>query len=88
MEEVAHIMLEHRPTKLIVDPLTGLPRRTYSRSKEQEAYGVAAGSLVPYNGLVRLCRSGKTTGEMARHFGVSERLVAFRISVTGLRKAA
>lgn len=89
MEEVAHIMLGHRPTKLVTDPLTGLPKRTYTRSKEQEAYGVAAASLVPFNGLVHLHRTqGRSTSEIARHFCVSEELVTFRINVTGLRKAA
>jgi hypothetical protein len=88
MEEVAHIVLEHRPTKLVPDPITGLPRRTFSRSKEQEAYGVGAASLVPYNGLVILSRLGRSEADIARQFGVSEELVAFRMKVTGARKAA
>lgn len=88
MEEVAHIVLEHRPTKMVPDPATGFPLRTFSRSKEQEAFGVGAAALVPYNGLVIMSRRGGSEADIARQFSVSQELVAFRMKVTGARRAA
>lgn len=84
MEELAHIVLEHKPTRLDPDPLTGLPRRTYSPSKEKEAYGVAAASLLPYNGLYQLSRTGHDKSDIADHFKVSLQLVQYRMNVTRL----
>jgi Zn-dependent peptidase ImmA (M78 family) len=88
MEEVAHIVLEHKPTRLEPCELTGLPKRTYTRSKEKEAYGVAGAALVPFNGLVPLLRNGDTAETIAARYGVSVELANMRINVTGARKVA
>jgi hypothetical protein len=88
MEEVAHIVLEHKPTRIEPCELTGLPRRTYTPSKEKEAYGVAGAALVPFNGLVPLLKAGRSNGEIADIYGVSPELATMRVNVTGARKAA
>jgi hypothetical protein len=84
MEEVAHIMLGHAPTKMVPDPVLGLPRRTFSPSKEKEAYGVAAAALVPYNGMFDMLRGGCGCGDVAARYGVSEELARMRLRVTGV----
>jgi hypothetical protein len=88
MEEIAHIVLEHKPTSLTPHPTTGLPVRAYSPSKEKEAYGVAAAAVLPYVGLVQLLRQGKSDAEIAAHYGVSVQLVTMRINLTKARLAA
>jgi len=88
MEEVAHIVLEHKPTKLVPHPATGLPVRTWSPSKEKEAYGVASAALLPFAGIVQLLRRGNVEAEIAEHFGVSIQLVTMRINTTSARSAA
>jgi hypothetical protein len=88
MEEVSHIILGHKPTDLIPHPITGLPQRTFARSKEREAYGVAGAALVPFNGLVPLVRQGQTEASIAEIFGVSVELVTMRTNVTKAREAA
>lgn len=88
MEEVSHIVLGHKPTALVPDPRTGLPRRTFTPSKEKEAYGVAGAALVPYSGLVPLLRRGETNESIASLFGVSSELVTMRVNVTKARQAA
>jgi hypothetical protein len=84
MEEVAHIVLNHRPTQLVPDDVTGLPRRTFSRSKEREAYAVAAAALLPYNGLFLMQRARRVVSDIAKHYAVSEQLVQYRMNVTGV----
>lgn len=88
MEEIAHIVLNHKPTSLTPDPVTGLPVRAYSASKEKEAYGVAAAAVLPYAGLVQLLRQGKSDAEVAAHYGVSGQLVTMRTNMTKAREAA
>lgn len=88
MEEVAHIVLKHKPTRLDPCPHTGLPKRTFTASKEKEAYGVAGAALVPFTGLVTLLRDGESAEEIAIRYGVSVELANMRINVTRARKAA
>ena len=88
MEEIAHIVLDHKPTSLTPHPATGLPVRAYAPSKEKEAYGVAAAAVLPYAGLVQLLRQGKSEAEVAAHYGVSGQLVTMRTNLTKARVAA
>ncbi|MGB8297686.1 MAG: ImmA/IrrE family metallo-endopeptidase [Polyangia bacterium] len=87
MEEVAHIILDHAPTKMVSDPRVGLPRRTYSPSKEKEAYGVAGAALVPYNGIMAMLQRGAGVSNIAVQYKVSEALVQMRLKVTGAQSA-
>jgi hypothetical protein len=88
MEEVAHIVLDHKPTRMEPCPLTGLPKRTYTPSKEKEAYGVAGAALVPFNGLVTFLRRGDDLADIAQRYGVSVELATMRANVTRARTAA
>src|SRR5207245_9081672 len=38
LEELSHHLLGHRPTRVVPDPITGLPRREFDQSQEEEAY--------------------------------------------------
>jgi|SRR5450631_3140876 len=88
MEEVSHIILRHKPTDLVPHPITGLPQRTFTRSKEREAYGVAGAALVPFNGLAPLVQRGCPDAQIAETFGVSVELVVMRTNVTKARQLA
>ena len=87
-EELFHIVLRHRPTKIYLCPLTGLLRREYTPDLEHEAYWSAAAALIPYATLRELVRSGGTLESIAESFGVSVPLVQFRMKVTKLWRAA
>jgi len=84
MEEVSHIRLQHAPTRLVACPNTGLPLRTFTKSKEKEAYGVAGAALVPYNGLVKTLGRGMGVDEVAAQYDVSPALVRMRAQITRL----
>jgi len=81
MEEVAHIYLGHRPTK-ITTGLNGLCRRDYEKSTEQEAYAVGAAALLPYGPLLTAVRKRTSAHRIAKRYRVSKELVEYRIKIT------
>lgn len=87
MEEVSHVFLGHKPSRLEVKNVNQAGKtiaRDYHADIEEEAYSVGAAALVPYSGLKKLILQGKTSPEMARHFRVSRELVEFRMKITKL----
>jgi hypothetical protein len=85
MEEIAHLMLDHPPSRLCLD-LDGISLiRSYNDTAELEAYDVGAACLVPYALLFRQIRyEAKQVDELARLFSVSEDLIRYRIKRSGL----
>jgi hypothetical protein len=87
MEEISHVFLGHKPSKLAVTNYNkhGQPiAREYQAEVEEEAYSVGAAALVPYSALRRMVHQGKTSREIARHFNVSRELVEYRIKISRL----
>lgn len=87
MEEVCHVFLGHRPSRLAIENVNkqGKPiARDYRQTDEEAAYSVGAAALVPYSSLRRMVNKGKTSREIARHFNVSRELVEYRMKVSRL----
>jgi len=87
MEEISHVFLGHKPSRLQIkrrDKKGNIVARDYNADIEEEAYGTGAAALIPYLALKRYVAEGKTSAEIARHFGVSRALVEFRIKVSKL----
>ena len=87
MEEICHVFLGHKPSRLSVerrDKHGRIIARDYNESIEEEAYGTGAAALVPYAALRRMVESGRSSREIARHFYVSPALVEYRIKVSRL----
>ena len=87
MEEVCHVFLGHKPSRLAIENKTKdgkIIARDYNHAIEEEAYSTGTAALVPFTALKRMVTDGKTTREIARHFGVSPALVEFRIKVSRL----
>ena len=87
MEEISHVFLGHKPSKLAVKTYNkdgNAIAREYQADVEEEAYSVGAAALVPFSALRRMINQGKTSREIARHFKVSRELVEFRLKVTRL----
>ncbi|HSS20127.1 MAG TPA: ImmA/IrrE family metallo-endopeptidase [Pyrinomonadaceae bacterium] len=90
MEEVSHVFLGHRPSRLKVVAQTEhgeTVSREYRKTDEEAAYATGAAALVPYSALKRLVHGGKTSEQVARHFRVSRELVEYRLKVTRLWRA-
>lgn len=87
MEEISHVFLGHKPSKLAVTTYNKQGQaiaREYQADIEEEAYSVGAAALVPYSALQRMVERGKTSREIARHFNVSRELVEYRLKVSRL----
>ena len=84
MHELAHIELRHSPTRVEVSGTGLLLLSDYSDEQEQEADWLAATLLLPREGLVRFRSAGKSTGEIAAYYGVSESLCEWRLRMTGV----
>jgi len=83
MEEIAHVVLGHKPTRIHIGA-GGLPCREYNVVNEQTAYGAGAAALVPYAALFLGLQDGATPDSIARQYGVSPQLVSYRIKITML----
>jgi Zn-dependent peptidase ImmA (M78 family) len=87
MEEICHVFLGHKPSRLAIkrrDKEGKIVARDYNHEIEEEAYSTGAAALVPYLGLKRYVEEGKSSAEIARHYGVSRALVEFRIKISRL----
>jgi hypothetical protein len=87
MEEVCHVFLGHKANRLSIVAKNKEGKtvaRDYNEEDEEAAYSVGAAALVPYSGLRKLLRRGKTSIEIARHFNVSRELVEFRLKISRL----
>lgn len=87
MEEICHVFLGHKPTKLEIKNHNKDGKeiaRDYNEAMEEEAYSVGAAALVPFAALRDFVRSGKNSREIARHFNVSRELVEYRMKVSRL----
>jgi Zn-dependent peptidase ImmA (M78 family) len=87
MEEVCHVFLGHKANRLSIVAQNKQGKtvaRDYNEADEEAAYSVGAAALVPFAGLRKLARAGKSSTEIARHFNVSRELVEYRLKVSRL----
>ena len=90
MEEVSHVFLGHRPSRLKVVAQTEngeTVSREYRKTDEEAAYATGAAALVPFSALRRQVHAGRTSEQIAKRFRVSRELVEYRLKVTRLWRA-
>jgi hypothetical protein len=86
LEELAHALLGHAPSRLVRDPATGVLRRTYDAVQEREAFAFGAALLLPRELLAAELRARRPIAAIARRHRCSEALVRFRINRAGLSR--
>ncbi len=80
MEELAHILLKHRPSRVALDPDLGVMRRTFDRAQENEAYDLGCALLLPKERIQRDVKDQqRLVREIADEHGCSHELVSYRI---------
>jgi Zn-dependent peptidase ImmA (M78 family) len=80
MEELAHLLLKHKPSRIALDPDLGIVRRSYNREQENEAYDLGAALLLPRERIQRDVKELQLlVDEIADAHGCSEQLVTYRI---------
>lgn len=80
LEELAHHLLGHTPSRIFPDPVSGLPRREFNAAQEAEAYDFGSVLLVPKELVqhhVKVIRG--TSPALADACGCSIELVDLRI---------
>lgn len=80
MEELAHLLLDHTPSRIGIDPKLGVVRRSFNREQENEAYDLGAALLLPKERIQRDVKEEQLrTSEIAEAHNCSEQLVIYRI---------
>ncbi len=83
MEELVHIKLKHKPTKLI--HADGMTVRNWDQTQETQAYWVGAAALLPRCVMKGAKTLGWTIEKVATDHGVSIQLVEFREKILGIK---
>jgi Zn-dependent peptidase ImmA (M78 family) len=83
--ELAHIILGHTPEEVTTNEGGIALRPRIDMLQEQQADWLAGSLLLPRPALVHIKKSFADLQDAANHFGVSRRLLDYRMSVTGVR---
>jgi hypothetical protein len=86
MHELAHIVLGHEPSEILVSESTGLGFRTFDKRQEAEADWLAACLLLPRPALLASYRRNMALDTAIEYFGVSKDLYRYRLRMTGVEK--
>jgi transcriptional regulator with XRE-family HTH domain len=82
LEECWHILLGHKLTKIA--KIADAYGRTYDTSEEDEAFYLAAATLLPEKAMAECVNNQQKAPEIGVRFGVSSQLVEYRIKRLGL----
>jgi Zn-dependent peptidase ImmA (M78 family) len=84
MHELAHFLLDHKPTTIIMSQELDLAIRSFDAKQEDEANWLAWTVLLPRDAIVACLRRRMKVAAIAEEYGVSEDLVAYRTRITGV----
>lgn len=84
MHELAHVILEHEPSQLILLESGQFAMRSFDAKQEDEANWLGWTLLLPRAALMLCAARHLTPAAIATEYGVSEQLVSFRRHVTGI----
>lgn len=82
LEEFWHILLGHKLTKIA--RVADAYGRTYDKAEEHDAYYLASATLLPRTAITDAVSKNLSSEQIARMFGTSPELVAYRIKRLGL----
>lgn len=86
MHEMAHILLNHEPSRVFITPKSGAALRTHDQTQEQEANWLCGCLLLPREALIAIRRQGLSVAEACKRFGVSHDMFRYRMNVTGVNR--
>ena len=87
MHELSHLLLGHEPSTMFFAGEEGLALRGYNKDAEEEANWLAgASSFATRRTCVFLCRGSYPLDLACEEFGVSRKMLAFRMRVTGAER--
>ncbi len=83
--ELAHVLLEHEPSKIVMSHDGAMVMRSFDPKQEEEANWLGWSILLPRPALIRAIKARKSVDDIAQEWCVSRQLVEFRIRMTGAR---
>ena len=86
MHELAHIILKHEPTQVMLSSNGHMFMDNYDKQQELEADWLGASLLVPRDGLLALLSRNADVAAAATHFAVSAQMVQWRLRKTGVER--
>jgi Zn-dependent peptidase ImmA (M78 family) len=84
--ELAHILLEHDPSKIVLSQDGSIAMRSFNDKQEEEANWLGWCLLLPRDALVHIVKSSMQMQIAAAKYCVSEQLLEFRLRMTGVRR--
>jgi len=84
MHELAHFLLDHKPTTIIMSEELDLAIRSFDKKQEDEANWLGWAVLLPRDAIVTCLRRRMNVSAIAEEYGVTEDLVTFRKRITGV----
>lgn len=84
MHELAHILLGHKPARMMFFPDGRLALRAYDQDQEEQATWLAGSLLLPRVCLVHIRTSGLDDAAAAEHYRVTTKLLTYRMDIMGV----
>ncbi len=84
IHELAHLILGHEPATLVFSNDGLMATRTFNVKQEDEANWFGWALLLPREALMSARRARMATAQIAEMYGVTERLVDYRLQMTGI----
>ncbi|MCA8063632.1 ImmA/IrrE family metallo-endopeptidase [Burkholderia sp. AU38729] len=86
MHELAHRIRDHEPEEMNISSEGLMLLKAYDKEQEEEADWLAGVLLLPRDALVHIRRQGLSDEEVTAEYGVSKRMYAYRVSMTGVNR--
>lgn len=83
MHEFAHVILDHRPAKIVLSSDAAIALRTFDRSQEEEASWLSGCLLLPRPALVKIAKN-MDPESACDLYRVSDELLTYRTNITGV----
>lgn len=84
MHELAHLILQHEPSRVDMTPERLMILDTYNKTQEAEANWLAGSLLVPRDALLHVLSRDPRSEYAASYFNVSTKMVDWRRQKTGI----
>jgi len=83
---LSHILIGHEPGKIFLSQNGQIMLRTYDQTQEEEAACLANALLLPREVLLFIKRAGMSDSKACEVYGVSRKLLTFRINISGVNR--
>ncbi len=84
MHELAHLLLEHIPSSVYIDPKTRVVLRHHDKDQEEQANWLMGCLLLPRAALLRIKQLKLSDPEVCATYLVSLQMLRFRMSASGV----